>query len=1497
MNIMKRTLFVSTFFLIVLWAAGGFAQPTTNFNNTTATVNTTVGTPFTITVTGTISYAGVAFFGCSGSGPQFYKMVTITNLPAGWSITNVTSTPALGGWSANSYLSGQLGFVEEFTDCSGVPDYLDYWATATASCPASNTETITITITVMPTSAATVTLQPYVIPYCDCAWQGNLVTSRLCAPLVTNPPNVVVTAGGPTPGVIAASQTICQGSDPAAFTSTTAASGGTGTLVYTWQSGPSATGPWTDLPGSNSTTFDIGVVNTPGTVHYRRQVKDNNGTGTAFFSNVISITTNATTATASAGADQLGLCTATATLSPSPAGGTWSVVSQPGGASASLSGNNVSNMTVAGDYTFRYTIAGTAPCPNSTDDVLLRVNPVPASNAGSDQTICNTASSATLSPTATNGTGTWSVVTAPGGATVTFAGNTANGLTVNGAYTLRYTVAPTSGSCANATDDVVITRVAPATANAGSDQLGLCANTATLSPSPAGGSWTVVSQPGGASATVSGNNVSGMTVTGNYTFRYSVTTSPCAPSTDDVLISVTSVTQANAGTRLPVCIGDVPTSPLSANSPAVGETATWSVTTVPSGANAATIGFSPGASTPGATPTGITVAGTYVFTWTISRPGCTSTTDTYIYEVDGNPTTANAGADVKVCNVATATVTAVAPANGTWSFVSGPATASISTSGTTGSITGMTAAGDYVFQWAGPSNACGTSSDLVTVTREAPVPGTVTTPGTAPNVCLPAGGASVTLTGNTAPSADIIGTWTLTSAPAGYNLASVTYTPNANTPNAVAGNLTAVGTYNWEWVFSRPGGTCPPSGPAGFKFTVDAPPTTAVAISDQVTCLNTITLTGNTPTNGFANWSFVSGPSAATITTSGTTGTVSGMSAIGDYIFRYTISSGGCTPSTDDVKVTRGNNPTSVAGPAPADFCGTSVVLSPTATNGTGTWETVTVPAGYTLSATGNTINNLIPGSYTLRYRVSAPSCIDAVDNVSFNVLSPPTANAGNNANICSSSTSYTLSPTPATGGTWSVVSQPVGANATFAGNDVNGLTVNGAYTFRYTVAGSGTGCGTATSDVTITLTTTPTASAGTAPASTCNSSVTLSPTPSTGGTWDVVSAPAGYVLSNTGNTINGLIAGNYTLRYSVTSLGCPAATGDVSFTILAQPTADAGLANSICSTTNTAGLSPTPSTGGTWSVVSQPAGASASFSGNNANGLTVNGAYTFRYTVPASGAGCSPATDDVTITRVAAPTANAGANINNICGTSTPLSPSPAGGTWSVVTQPAGASVTFSGNTANGLTAGGSYTLRYTVNGTAPCAPATDDVVVTKEAGTASFILSNTQLILPAPNVLSVANTSNVPAGSTYSWTFAGGTPSTWNTASPPAITYTAPGFYPVTLTIISPNGCTYVAPTQTVEVRQLAPLRMPSAFSPNNDGLNDVFAYDPTGFNTISMRVYDRWGVLVFETNSLSQFWNGRKNNDGDALPEGVYVYQLIAVDINNETIEKKGTITLIR
>jgi gliding motility-associated-like protein len=89
---------------------------------------------------------------------------------------------------------------------------------------------------------------------------------------------------------------------------------------------------------------------------------------------------------------------------------------------------------------------------------------------------------------------------------------------------------------------------------------------------------------------------------------------------------------------------------------------------------------------------------------------------------------------------------------------------------------------------------------------------------------------------------------------------------------------------------------------------------------------------------------------------------------------------------------------------------------------------------------------------------------------------------------------------------------------------------------------------------------------------------------------------------------------------------------------------------------------------------------------------------------------------------------------------------------------------------------------------------------------------------------------------------------------------------------------------------------LYVPSGFTPNHDGLNDILKVFPVGMKSFGyMAVYDRWGQLMFRTTNYHQGWDGTFK--GTQLGTGTFIYVTEAIDYKGKRLFRKGTVTLIR
>ena len=114
--------------------------------------------------------------------------------------------------------------------------------------------------------------------------------------------------------------------------------------------------------------------------------------------------------------------------------------------------------------------------------------------------------------------------------------------------------------------------------------------------------------------------------------------------------------------------------------------------------------------------------------------------------------------------------------------------------------------------------------------------------------------------------------------------------------------------------------------------------------------------------------------------------------------------------------------------------------------------------------------------------------------------------------------------------------------------------------------------------------------------------------------------------------------------------------------------------------------------------------------------------------------------------------------------------------------------------------------------------------------------------------------------------------------------------------LTVTSNLGCSD-RDTVLIRVFQSAPdIFVPSAFTPNGDGLNDRLTPIPVGIKEIQFfRVYNRWGQLVFSSSGIGRGWDGRFNGKAQLLQTLAWHVRGIAFD--GRVVEKKGTVTLYR
>ena len=146
-----------------------------------------------------------------------------------------------------------------------------------------------------------------------------------------------------------------------------------------------------------------------------------------------------------------------------------------------------------------------------------------------------------------------------------------------------------------------------------------------------------------------------------------------------------------------------------------------------------------------------------------------------------------------------------------------------------------------------------------------------------------------------------------------------------------------------------------------------------------------------------------------------------------------------------------------------------------------------------------------------------------------------------------------------------------------------------------------------------------------------------------------------------------------------------------------------------------------------------------------------------------------------------------------------------------------------------------------------------------------------------------------------TFNWDF-GGISSSWLKDPTYSFSEDTTGNHIINLEVIDQNGCKN-STTQILSILGYFGFYMPTGFSPNGDGLNDIFT--PNGFGILdeefSFLVYDRWGILIFESHNKNLGWDGTFN--GEILPTGSYVWKLTFLNLERISRTETGHINLIK
>lgn len=275
----------------------------------------------------------------------------------------------------------------------------------------------------------------------------------------------------------------------------------------------------------------------------------------------------------------------------------------------------------------------------------------------------------------------------------------------------------------------------------------------------------------------------------------------------------------------------------------------------------------------------------------------------------------------------------------------------------------------------------------------------------------------------------------------------------------------------------------------------------------------------------------------------------------------------------------------------------------------------------------------------------------------------------------------------------------------------------------------------------------------------------------------------------------------------------------------------------------------------------------------------------TSNYQVTAYIGGCSNVAN-ILVSTVPYPVALAGSDTVICYNTNAQLHAYTNGSNWAWT----GASLTDAGMLHPVVSPPSTQAYIFTATGNRGCPkPVSDTVLVTVLPRIVPALSRDTVVVLGQPVQLTAGG------GDSYSWSPAFALSAT-DIANPVATFHQAADGLRYKVDVYNSAGC-YDSAFIVIKVYATPPtVFVPTAFTPNHDGINDVLRPVIAGMKRFEVfQVFNRWGQMVFSTSTQGQGWDGTVN--GYTQSNNVYVWVVKAIDYNGAPYFKRGTVTLIR
>lgn len=1272
--------------------------------------------------------------------------------------------------------------------------------------------------------------------------------------------------------------TVCQGQ---ALTASTSAFAGVAPLVYSWSfsaSGTPSLGSTTSLsinfPTAGPQTVYLTVTDACNNVVTANKVVNVTATPIAVPSS--------NTPVCSGGL--LNLTGNTVAGTPTYA---WT---GPNGFTSGLQNPTINPVTAAANGTYTYTLSN-GGCTSLPVTTSVIITPLPTATAGSNSPICVGGSINLTANTVSGASYTW---TGPNGFTSAVQNPIINSINALAAGT--YTVTINDAGCISAPGTTVVVVNPVPTAIAGSTSPICAGGTLNLTSNTVAGATYAWTGPNGFTSAMQNPTISGALAAASGTYSLVITNGGCTSVASTVNVVVNPTPIGSPTSNSPVCAGGILN--LSGNA-IFGASHAWT------GPN----GFTSASQNPVINPVTAAASGTY--TYTITNGGCVSAPVNTTVVINASPTaTALSNSPVCVGNSINLTANSIGGATYAWT---GPNGFTSALQNPTIPSATATSAGTYSLILT--NGGCASAPSTVNVLIN---PSPTATAGYNAGVCA---GGSLNLTSNTVSGATYA--WTgpngftsslqnpsinpVTAAAAGTYSLTITNASCVSTPATIAVVIspppTATASYN---VGVCGGGTLTLTsnsvlgasygwtGPNGFTSSIQNPsinPVTgaaagvytltitvsgcAQATSNVTVVINpgpTATAASNSPicsgatlnlnANAVAGATYAwTGPNGFTSAVQNPTIPAATAAASGSYVL--TVTTAGCTAVSSTISVIVTNIPTAIAG-SNSPIC-EGATLNLTGNSVSGATYAWTGPNSYTSSLQSPSIPNttaLNTGTYTLIVTVGACQSAPATTTVAFNPS--PIVNVTSTNILCFGGATGSATATPTLPGTYTYAWSPSGGTGAVASN----LNV-GVYTV---VTTNSNGC-TSSNSITITQPTEVILNMSST-LTACGMNTGTATVVATGGTgaYTYTWAPSGGNAA----TATGLAVGSYSVTVTDGS-GC-VKVGNVNVVSAVPPTITVGNVTNVSCFGLDNGSATISVNGGApgYTYYWFPSGGSAATASNLAGG---------QYTVTVTDIiGCS-STEVINITAPAelvVTTSGTGANCGSTDGTAT-ATVTGGTGTYTYTWSPGNLTTP----TINNLGTGNYNVVVSDANG----CTVSDSYDVTQIGGLVITVNPVSAVIFEDESINLNATLTPYVAGLTYTWTPTNGLSCT-DCPNPVA----TPGTTTVyTVMITTPDGCADSVTSTIYTKIRCGEHFIPTVFSPNGDGQNDIFKVYGKCIVGLDMKIFNRWGEMVFESLDQQNGWNGM--HKGEFVSTDSYYYTAKITFQDGTFINEKGSINVVK